>query len=283
VPAKVNLIGAAGPGAASRPTIETHEKFDQPFLKRFPPTVDSHIRVHQFTLMGSNLIQGLRFHDSYRPNYPDTGTSSPGANALYVLGDDITITDNVFEATYSAVEAWWHRLPESSLGKGLHGEDLIGNRNVVVTGNTFAIYGHSGAVGFAVLEDSVISRNTFLAGAYPHTVALGTHGGRHVDISANTVNGIDQTHSGHLIGWRAGIFLNHTASHENILVAGNRFSCIGSRSGIDADHKSDGEAISTDAPREQSRFQVREVGDVRRPQHGHHRGGPARHAAVAQA
>jgi hypothetical protein len=36
VPAKVNLIGAAGPGAASRPTIETHEKFDQPFLKRFP-------------------------------------------------------------------------------------------------------------------------------------------------------------------------------------------------------------------------------------------------------
>jgi hypothetical protein len=195
VPAKVNLIGAAGPGAASRPTIETHEKFDQPFLKRFPPTVDSHIRVHQFTLMGSNLIQGLRFHDSYRPNYPDTGTSSPGANALYVLGDDITITDNVFEATYSAVEACWHQLPESSLGKGLHGEDLIGNRNVVVTGNTFAIYGHSGAVGFAVLEDSVISRNTFLAGAYPHTVALGTHGGRHVDISANTVNGIDQTHS----------------------------------------------------------------------------------------
>jgi hypothetical protein len=198
--------------------------------------------------MGSNLIQGLRFHDSYRPNYPDTGTSSPGANALYVLGDDITITDNVFEATYSAVEAWWHRLPESSLGKGLHGEDLIGNRNVVVTGNTFAVYEHSGAVGFAVLEDSVISRNTFLAGAYPHTVALWypwrppcrhqrEHRQRHRPDAQL-----------HLIGWRAGIFLNHTASQENILVAGNRFSCIGSRSGIDADHKSDGEAISTDAP-----------------------------------
>lgn len=119
---------------------------------------------------------------------------------------------------------------------------------MVVTGNTFAVYGHSGAVGFAVLEDSVMSRNTFLAGAYPHTVALGTHGGRHVDISANIVNGVDQTHSGNLIGWRAGIFLNHTASQENILVAGNRFSCIGSRSGVDAAHKSDGEAISTDAP-----------------------------------
>jgi hypothetical protein len=124
---------------------------------------------------------------------------------------------------------------------------VFGYANVVITENTFGVYWEPIHLNGA-LVDSIITRNTFWPGASVATLALGVAGSRHLDISANTVDGTQTTYSQGLVGWRAGFFFAHMTSHEQLLVASNTFSCVGTR------HGQDGEAISTDANRDHLGF-----------------------------
>lgn len=246
VPKGVNLIGLTSGG--KMPTIETHQAFDQPYLDLLAsqalaanpprdPTLDTFLRQYMFSLNGSNVVRGLRFHDTYKPMFSNTGVHgaiSPGAKALVLLGDDITVSDSFFDDTYTGIMGYWpHELKESRLARS-----VIGNRGLVVTNNTFAVY--DDPLHFEVLEDAVVADNLFFPGATEAPIALGTSGSYRVDISGNEVDGAETSYSGDSLGWRAGIFLPNTTSHERVLIADNSFACIGTRRGFD------GEAISTD-------------------------------------
>ena len=245
-------------------TIQTDILFDTPFIdwvqaqkkKQDPtadPNVDPNLRQNLFLLTGNNVVRGIRFHDNYTPSLSNIhGGSSPGSGPLLLGGNDITVTDNFFDDTYWGVGSYRsNQLTDRWLGIDPNA-GVFGYKNVVITGNTFGAYYN--AIGiYGAVEDSVISHNTFWPGAWEAPIALGVAGSRHLDISANTVDGTIQTYSGtgpaggptpngtKYLGWRAGFFFPHLTSHEHLLIAGNKISCVGTRYGFD------GEAIGTDS------------------------------------
>lgn len=242
VPPGVNLVSDGW----HLTTVQTDVQFVQPLLDYFghlpgaDPTRDPQRRQTLFSLKGNNLVQGLRFHDNFRPTYTDIGTS-PGSLSLFLVGDDITITDNFFDDIYMAITGWWHPLNNDILSDSWDGIPVFGHTNLIVTWNTFGSYG---APAFLpVLVDSVVSNNTFWPGASPSPLAAGSLGSLRVDISSNIVDGTITRYSGSQSGksgWRAGFIFPSRTSHENLLVTHNRISCVGTRDGFD------GEAISTD-------------------------------------
>lgn len=81
-------------------------------------------------------------------------------------------------------------------------------------------------------------------------IAAGTGGSRHVDVSANLFDGELAPYDSSLTGFRAGIFFPHMTSHEDLMVSGNTFTCIGTRPYYD------GEAISFDDNKDRHGFRT---------------------------
>ena len=251
MPPGVNLVGTPG-----QTTVRTDVNFDKPFIdfaqKAFglPPTKDPFRRQNLFLLQGNNIVSGLTFHDAYKHVYPDNtglfGDVSPGSGALMLGGNDITISNNFFDDTYYGIASY----PTTQLTEPWLGVDpqagVYGYKNIVIARNKFGAYETSINV-YGALVDSVIVSNTFWPGAWQAPIAMGFGGSRHVEISSNTIDGFNQMYSGKAadgtpyLGFRAGLFFPHLTSHEHLLVAGNKISCVGTRYGFD------GEAISTDS------------------------------------
>ncbi len=204
-------------------------------------------RQYLFNLKGNNIVQGLRFHDAYKasfatilaPDGPITFVSSPASQALLVAGNDMTITNNFFDDMYAGIQSYPVSLPDG----------LSGNMDLVITGNKFGCWLAGMGLG-AVVEDGVLANNTFWPGAYLATLAGSELGGQRWDISSNLLDGTNSiakpdgslpAYSAPYIGWRAGFFFPTFSSQEDLLVAQNRFDCVGTRP------YQDGEAISTDS------------------------------------
>ncbi len=289
VPPGVNLV--ADPCAATQPTIETEQAFDQPVFDdasasgtcgvvgaccdtdsdccssgraqvcaREPPGCSPgctaggrcevrgpDLRQWLFQLQGDNLVQGLHIRDAYqptleRPAVPGgciTPIRAPGGSGILVSGNDVTLTGNWLDDTYLGVSV----MP----GNGLLPDGESGNMDVVITGNQLGAYLLD--VVTLLVEDSVISNNTFWPGAAPPSydapIAIGVGGSRRLSVSGNTLDGSTApeatAYSGAYTGWRAGMFFPLESSHEDVLVARNTILCSGMRPYVD------GEAIAFDA------------------------------------
>lgn len=227
VPAGVNLIAAAGP----QPSLEVGQDFARP-TAAYTSTSG---RQTLLNLAGQNLIQGLRFHDSYHFPYTDAETglpaSMPGTITLTLSGNDVDVVNNFFDDTYQGV------LTHATMPLI---DGVVGTSDVVVKGNRFGSY--AAGIDVGALENTIITGNTFWPGGKQDTIAAGSRGARGVEWTSNTMDGNVTTYSGLFTGWRAGLFFpNKHSSHEDLLVAGNRITCVGFRPHVD------GEAITTDS------------------------------------
>jgi hypothetical protein len=211
-----------------------------------------------FGLNGSNVVQGLRFHDTANISYGHV--SAPGANpsvdthpgvyALAVVGNDVTITNNFFDDVYTAVMSYGGQaLPDGTYG----------NADIVFTYNKLGTW--TSGVGFSVVEDAVMSNNLFWPGGDAGMLAAGSLGSQRWDVSANTFDGTNSipkpdgtlpTYSAPYTGFRAGVFFPTFTGQEDVLVASNKLSCIGARPFYD------GEAFSTDSNGDNAGFRSAE-------------------------
>jgi hypothetical protein len=245
VPRGVNLV--AQPGGATAPTIETRIHFGKAYLDHITNPYPFAMRATLFALLGNNIVQGLRFHEAYKPTLTDAATAlsvtAPGAGSLAISGNDVVITDNFFDDTYAGILAnGWAPKIDSSLGK-----DLLDSSGIVITGNTFGVF--DVPISFSILEDSVIAGNHFYPGASVAPLAVNVGGSRHLDVSTNVVDGTVTTYSGTTSrGWRAGFFFSSQTAEEHVLVSQNQIKCSGTRM------NNDGEAIGTDSNHDANGF-----------------------------
>jgi hypothetical protein len=196
-------------------------------------------RQYLWNLEGQNLVQGLRIHDNHRATFSSVVTpggcvepvQSPAGGAVLVTGNDVTFSGDFFDNTYAGIVMYG--------GAPTLPDGLAGYMNLVVTGNRFGTF--TDGLGAGILEDSVLSNNTFWPGASPDPIAAGARGSRRWDISGNLVDGTNVTYAGPYKGFRGGFIFPIFSSQEEVLVASNTIRCVGSRP------YNNGEAIGVDS------------------------------------
>ncbi|MFT3775307.1 MAG: hypothetical protein QM820_58915 [Minicystis sp.] len=181
VPDNVNIVAVSTP----RPIIETHQGFDQNALDYrlalgTPPAAPCDYpdpgmaRQHVFIAEGHNVIGGLHFRSTYKSSSRTVTRYSgqvlchdmPGTEGIYLNSDHVSIVDNFFDDFNGAV----HDFPG-------------GNKtftDIVIAGNTFGCFAN--AIDIGRIEESVITSNLFWPGGALDPAAVGTRGGRHVDV-----------------------------------------------------------------------------------------------------
>jgi len=196
-----------------------------------------------FTLLGHNLVRGIKFQDMHRfePQDPPRPVFQLGMrqDASVPSVDEVVITEDIFDRVYEAI-----------VDVGVPIEHLL------VTHNEFGAY-------FVALElpgdrfntdepfridDSVIAFNRFEPSSYldlenqTGVVATEIGASLRLDFSHNVADGaaLDYLYRpDDARGWRAAFFWNMNNNQEMLLVSSNSASCTGDKIG-------DGEAFAYD-------------------------------------
>jgi hypothetical protein len=203
-----------------------------------------------FTLLGKNLISGIRFADERRYTANDRpapvlrlgyfrGESPRGAAPNAGLVENVVISHNVFDRSNVAIADAGVPIRELMLANNVFGafKSALG-----LGGNRFQVH-----QAFR-LEDSVIRNNVFKPGSYVDarirqgTIAAEFGAARRVDFSGNTADGANKEFlyaPTDAPGWRAAFFWHLNNNQEMVLVSDNTASCTGDKAG-------DGEAFAFD-------------------------------------
>lgn len=203
-----------------------------------------------FTLLGNNVISGIRFADQRRYAANDRpapvlrlgyfrGESPRGVAPNAGLVDNVVIAYNVFDRSNVAIADSGAPIRELMLANNVFGAFTSA---LELGGNRFQVH------QVFRLEDSVIRNNVFKPGSYVDahirqgTIAAQFGAARRVDFSGNIADGANkefQYSPTDAPGWRAAFFWHLNNNQEMVLVSDNTASCTGDKAG-------DGEAFAFD-------------------------------------
>lgn len=203
-----------------------------------------------FTLLGNNVVSGIRFGDDRRYTANDRpapvlrlgyfrGESPRGVAPNTGLVENVVISHNVFDRSNVAI---------ADSGAPIRGLIIANNAfgsfksSLNLEGNRFQVH------QVFRLEDSVIRNNLFKPGSYldssirQGTIAAEFGAARRVDFSGNKADGADKEFlysPTDAPGWRAAFFWHLNNNQEMVLVSDNTATCTGDKAG-------DGEAFAFD-------------------------------------